>query len=125
MGRRTSQDEVCRCADRIYVRDLDSSRRDSGKVRLVRPERPKALAELCQRHGLYLVARIGPWTHGEVRNGGFPDWLLKEGLTRRNDANYMAHVATFYAQVGAQLKGLLWKDGGSVIGIQLENEFSA
>jgi len=82
-------------------------------------------AELCQRHGLYLVARIGPWTHGEVRNGGFPDWLLKEGLTRRNDANYMAHVATFYAQVGAQLKGLLWKDGGSVIGIQLENEFSA
>jgi hypothetical protein len=82
-------------------------------------------AELCQRHGLYLVARIGPWTHGEVRNGGFPDWLLKEGPTRRNDANYMAHVAKFYAQVGAQLKGLLWKDGGPVIGIQLENEYSA
>ena len=37
----------------------------------------------------------------------------------------MASVATFYAQIGAQLKGLLWKDGGPVIGIQLENEYSA
>ena len=37
----------------------------------------------------------------------------------------MASVATFYAQISAQLKGLLWKDGGPVIGIQLENEYSA
>ncbi len=22
--------------------------------------------------------RIGPWAHGEVRNGGFPDWLLQK-----------------------------------------------
>ena len=60
-----------------------------------------------------------------MRNGGFPDWLLKAGPTRRNDPSYMAHVATFYTQVGAQLKGLLWKDGGPVIGVQLENEYSA
>ena len=37
----------------------------------------------------------------------------------------MASVATFYAQIGAQLKGLLWKDDGPVIGIQLENEYAA
>src|SRR5579863_1653709 len=25
----------------------------------------RRFAELCRRHGLYLVVRIGPWTHGE------------------------------------------------------------
>ncbi|HTM17847.1 MAG TPA: beta-galactosidase [Terracidiphilus sp.] len=85
----------------------------------------KRFVELCRKHDLYVFARIGPWTHGEVRNGGFPDWLLKRSPTRRNDPNYMASVSTFYAQVGAQLKGLLWKDGGPVIGIQLENEYAA
>lgn len=25
--------------------------------------------------GLDVVVRIGPWAHGEVRNGGFPDWV--------------------------------------------------
>jgi len=32
---------------------------------------------LCARHGMYVQLRIGPWDHGEVRSGGFPDWLLK------------------------------------------------
>lgn len=31
----------------------------------------------CKRAGLEVVIRIGPWAHGECRNGGFPDWLLK------------------------------------------------
>lgn len=85
----------------------------------------RRFAELCKRHGLYLVVRIGPWAHGEVRNGGLPDWVLKDGPTRRNDTAFMANVETFYAQIGAQLRGLLWKDGGPVIGVQLENEYSA
>jgi beta-galactosidase len=80
--------------------------------------------ELCARHGLYVIARIGPWAHGETRNGGFPDWLLQKGPTRRNDPVYMRYVAAYYLQIAQQLKGLLWKDGGPVIGIQLENEYS-
>jgi len=36
----------------------------------------RRFVELCGKHGLYVVARIGPWTHGESRNGGLPDWLL-------------------------------------------------
>ena len=28
--------------------------------------------ELCAKHGMYVVPRIGPWSHAEVRNGGFP-----------------------------------------------------
>jgi hypothetical protein len=83
----------------------------------------RAFAQLCARHGMYLVARVGPWDHGEVRNGGFPDWVLKQGPTRVNDPVYLASVRAWYRQIGLQLKGLLWKDGGPVIGIQLENEY--
>jgi beta-galactosidase len=32
--------------------------------------------ELCATHGMYVWIRIGPWDHGEVRNGGLPDWVL-------------------------------------------------
>jgi beta-galactosidase len=84
----------------------------------------RAFAQLCAKHGMYLIARIGPWDHAEVRNGGLPDWVLKQGPTRENDPAYLASVRTWYGQIGEQLKGLLWKDGGPVIAIQLENEYS-
>ncbi len=81
--------------------------------------------QLCAKHGMYVYPRIGPWAHGEVRNGGFPDWLLqKTSKTRQIDPVYLSYVQKFYAQIGLQLKGLLWKDGGPVIGIQLENEYA-
>ena len=83
----------------------------------------RRFVQLCQKHGLYVWIRIGPWAHGEVRNGGLPDWVVKNGPTRRNDPTYLAEVQTLYSQIGEQLKGMLWKDGGPVIGIQLENEY--
>ena len=84
----------------------------------------RAFAKLCAKHGMYLVARIGPWDHAEVRNGGLPDWVLQEGPTRVNDPIYLSNVRAWYGQVARQLDGLLWKDGGPVVGIQLENEYS-
>lgn len=82
-------------------------------------------AELCAKHGMYLYPRIGPWAHAEVRNGGLPDWVAAQPHTRENDPRYLAEVNTFYLQIGQQLKGLYWKDGGPVIGLQIENEYRA
>ena len=80
--------------------------------------------ELCAKHGMYVVPRIGPWSHAEVRNGGFPDWLLaKTPQTRSNDPAYLHYVDLYYQQIGEQLKGLMWSEGGPVIAIQLENEY--
>jgi hypothetical protein len=78
---------------------------------------------LVQRVGLLFYLRPGPWVHAESRYGGFPNWLIGEGPLRCNDPGYLAHVARFYHEIGAQLSGLLWKDGGPVIGLQLENEY--
>ena len=87
------------------------------------PRDLRHFVELCKRHGMFVFARIGPWVHGEARNGGFPDWLLQKGPTRKNDPIYLSYVRRFYGKIGKQLKGLLWGDGGPIIGIQLENEY--
>lgn len=80
--------------------------------------------QLAQAAGLKAVVRIGPWSHAEVRFGGIPDWVVNTMPTRQNDAQYLRHVERLYAQVGQQLKGQLWKDGGPVVAIQIENEYN-
>ncbi|MDM4765275.1 beta-galactosidase [Pelomonas sp. SE-A7] len=84
----------------------------------------RRFVQLAAKAGLKAVVRIGPWSHAEVRFGGFPDWLVNSMPTRSNDAQYLLHVERFYAQIGQQLKDLLWKDGGPVMGLQLENEYN-
>ncbi|SFP58648.1 Glycosyl hydrolases family 35 [Butyrivibrio proteoclasticus] len=84
--------------------------------------------ETVKKCGLYAILRIGPWAHGEARNGGFPDWLLKDsvdnGYEVRTDApRYLEHVRKFYEKTFEQAKGLLIKDDGPVIGVQIENEY--
>jgi hypothetical protein len=84
----------------------------------------RAFIRLCKKHGMYVVARIGPWCHGEVRNGGFPDWLLQKKLKpRTNDSLYLNYAGKLYHQIGEQLKGFYFKDDGQVIGAQIENEY--
>ena len=86
----------------------------------------RAFLLACQSAGLNVMLRIGPWAHGECRNGGFPDWLQESGIPlRTNDARYMAKARTWYEQVYAQAKGLFYKDGGPIIGVQFENELVA
>lgn len=81
--------------------------------------------KLCAELDLMVYPRIGPWCHGEVRNGGFPDWLLTKRYikVRSNNSVYLTYVDRWFKQVGDQLKGLLYKNGGPVVGIQLENEY--
>jgi len=79
---------------------------------------------LCAELGMYVYPRIGPWAHGECRNGGFPDWVLEKcGAGVRQDTQpYLSYVERWYRQIARQLGGMLWKEGGPIIGIQLENE---
>ncbi|RXK86639.1 beta-galactosidase [Filimonas effusa] len=79
---------------------------------------------LCRQNNMPVIVRIGPFCHGEVRNGGMPDWLLGRPCNvRSNDAAYLAYVERFYKEIGKQLSGLYFKDGGPVVGIQIENEY--
>jgi len=83
----------------------------------------RRFVELCARHDLKVWVRVGPWCHGEVRNGGFPDWLLQLGPTRTNNPAYLERVQRYFGEIGRQLHGLYWQDGGPIVGVQLENEY--
>jgi beta-galactosidase len=86
----------------------------------------RAFITLCGETGLLAYPRIGPWAHGEARLGGFPDWLMVRcgSETRRDAPLYFGYAKTLYQQIAAQLSGLLWKDGGPIVGIQIENELT-
>ncbi|SMO50213.1 beta-galactosidase [Gracilimonas mengyeensis] len=80
--------------------------------------------ELVEKHDMKAIVRLGPFCHGEVRNGGIPDWLYGRPFEiRSNDPGYLNYVERLYGQIARQIEGKLFKDGGPIIGVQLENEF--
>ncbi len=84
----------------------------------------RRFVQLCGRCGLYVILRIGPFNHGEARNGGLPDWLYgKPFEVRQINDGFLECVRRLYAQIGAQAKGLFFEEDGPVIGVQLDNEY--
>ncbi|HBA46406.1 MAG TPA: hypothetical protein DCZ91_01105 [Lachnospiraceae bacterium] len=74
--------------------------------------------DLCHEKGLEVSLRIGPWVHGECRNGGFPDWLLQQcgEKVRCNAEPYMTYVRQYYERIAEHL------NGRKLFSIQIENE---
>lgn len=83
----------------------------------------RRFVQLCQELGLEVIVRIGPFDHGEIRNGGLPDWLYTKPVdVRSNDPLYLSYARKLFREIAGQIKGLYFKDGGPIIGIQIENE---
>lgn len=75
--------------------------------------------KLCEKWQMHVWLRIGPWAHGEARNGGFPDWLLKKGYKlRSDDPDYLALVERFWKKIYKEVEGT-----HCILGIQVENEY--
>ena len=94
--------------------------------------------EICQQKQMPVVLRLGPFCHGEVRNGGIPDWVFTKGLpptpsqgggmatpikVRSEDPRFLYFVERLYRQIFTQVQGLQWKDGGPVMAAQFDNEY--
>jgi beta-galactosidase len=84
----------------------------------------RAFTALIAKHKMKMFLRIGPWAHGEARFGGTPDWIVNQMPSRRNDPTYLIYVERFWADIAKQVSGYMWKDGGPIIGTQLENEYN-
>lgn len=80
--------------------------------------------ELCAKHNIYVILRIGPFDHGEVRNGGIPDWMYgKPFEVRKLSEEFLFYTRRLYEKVYEQVKGFLFKDGGPIIATQIDNEY--
>ena len=75
---------------------------------------------LCKKLGLPFILRIGPWVHGEAKNGGFPDWLLKKtgGKVRTASEPYLTYVRRFFEAVYKEIH----MHSDAILAIQIENE---
>ena len=84
---------------------------------------------ICKEEQMPVVLRIGPFCHGEVYQGGFPVWLTnkaqndpKQYKLRTEAKGFMEATRNLYSNIFAQVNGLLWKNGGPIVGVQIENE---
>ena len=75
----------------------------------------RLFVQTCKECKIKLWLRIGPWVHAEVRNGGFPDWLLKRILKYEQTMNailpllkngtkkYMSRYKGFFIQMRSRI----------------------
>ncbi len=80
----------------------------------------KKFLALCKKLGLPFVLRIGPWVHGEAKNGGFPDWLEERtgGAMRTDCEPYMSYVRRLFKRIYDEVQ----EYSDVIIAIQVENE---
>ncbi|MGW8482042.1 beta-galactosidase [Microbacterium sp. NPDC055903] len=97
--------------------------RERGLVRFDGDLDLGAFLETAERVGIDVVLRIGPWCHGEVRNGGHPDWVVDAvgDRARTDDAEYLDLVRAWFGRI-AEHAGPFCGPDRPIIGIQLENE---
>ncbi|WP_297081647.1 beta-galactosidase [uncultured Demequina sp.] len=97
-----------------------------GRLRWDGPRDIRAFVETARRVGLEVVLRVGPWVHGETRNGGLPDWLQALPVAHRtDDPAYLAHVHGWIEGIADQTRDLFHdrdNPDGPIIGVQVENE---
>lgn len=80
--------------------------------------------EVCKKQEMPVILRLGPFCHGEVRNGGIPDWMFYKGCKlREQNPTFMHHCELLYRQIFTQVQGLQWKDKGPVMAVQFDNEY--
>ncbi len=85
----------------------------------------RRFVQLCDELGLKVHLRAGPYCNAEMQHGALPEWIVnnKALVTRSNDPLYLNYSKKWYQSVFKQVKGLLYKDGGPIMALQLENEF--
>ncbi len=86
-----------------------------------------AFCRLCQKNGMYVIVRPGPYVCAEWEMGGLPWWLLKKKdiKLREQDPYFMERVKVFEQEVGKQLAPLTIQNGGPIIMVQVENEYGS
>ena len=84
----------------------------------------RGFLELCEKHGMMVIMRVGPFVHGEFRNGGLPDWLYGKPFDVREDnPGFLEATRKFFRALHRQMDGHYFHQGGCIIATQIENEY--
>ncbi|KAL9681276.1 hypothetical protein QQ045_013058 [Rhodiola kirilowii] len=83
---------------------------------------------LCQKLGLLVLLRPGPYICGEWDFGGFPPWLLAmepAPRLRSSDPSFLYQVRKWWDTLLPRVAPYLYKNGGPIAMVQIENEFGS
>jgi beta-galactosidase len=86
-----------------------------------------AYIRMAQEEGLLVLLRPGPYVCAEWEFGGFPYWLLKTpaAQVRSSDPRFLNAAAKYMKRVGDETASLQITQGGSIIMVQVENEYGS
>ena len=86
-----------------------------------------AFVDLVAEAGMFAVCRLGPFVHGEYRDGGLPHWLVEElgPRARSNDPEYLGPADEWYRKLATVVRPRLAPNGGPIVLLQLENELGS
>jgi len=85
----------------------------------------KPFFEAAKKTGIYLIARPGPYINAETTGGGTPGWGSRvSGAWRTSNSTYLAAMENYMRQVSRILAKAQITNGGPLILVQPENEFS-
>ena len=86
------------------------------------------VVQIAQEEDLYVILRPGPYICAEIDNGGLPYWLATKYPSikvRTNDSDYLREVEKWYSHLMPPLEKHMYGKGGSIIMVQIENEYGA
>uniref|UniRef100_A0AC35TTW2 Beta-galactosidase n=1 Tax=Rhabditophanes sp. KR3021 TaxID=114890 RepID=A0AC35TTW2_9BILA len=85
------------------------------------------LIKTAQDVGLYVLIRAGPYVCAEISNGGLPPYLnnIKNISLRTSDPIYLRELRPWWTFLMKSLYKLLYKNGGPILMIQIENEYGS
>lgn len=84
--------------------------------------------DLCQKEGMWVLFRPGPYVCGEWDLGGLPTYLIKDDVTplRYTGNKQFMEAQTRYLEKMAEIAiPRLSKNGGPILMVQLENEYGS
>uniref|UniRef100_A0A183BQ51 Beta-galactosidase n=1 Tax=Globodera pallida TaxID=36090 RepID=A0A183BQ51_GLOPA len=83
---------------------------------------------MAQQNELFVLIRMGPYVCAELDFGGFPWWLTKDQADitlRTSDKRFLGHVRRWFSALLPILRPLLYKNGGPILMVQIENEYGS
>ncbi len=97
---------------------------EEGKFDFTGDKDIRYFLEMCHKHDMMVSLRIGPWVTSEHLCGGLAPWIVQSGeyKWRTNDPKYLAKVKIWYEKVYEQVHPYLYKNGGNIIIMQIDNE---
>lgn len=83
--------------------------------------------QLCQKNGMYVIVRPGPYVCAEWEMGGLPWWLLqKPDMNLRTlDPRFMEAAGRFERRLADELAPYRLENGGNILMVQVENEYGS